>query len=71
MSTVETTELGALIEAGRSEKKAKGESKHYIPFSNAEWAVLEAQAKRPLEPKDLKKILQNIFAGELVLSKKA
>lgn len=61
--------LSTLIEESRVEKKTKGESKHYVPFSNAEWAKLEAQAGRELEPKDLKLMLVNIFSGKLTVSK--
>lgn len=63
------SELGMLIEESRVEKKAKGESKHYIPFSKTEWQAMEAKAGRELEPKDLKLMLQKIFAGELVVRK--
>ena len=51
------------------EKKEKKESKHYIPFSAAEWAKLCAAAGRELEPKDLKALLNGIFEGTLKVSK--
>lgn len=65
-----TMGLAGVLDAIVTEKKEKGESKHYIPFSHTEWVALEAQAGRKLEPKDLKLMINNIFNGSLVLSKK-
>jgi len=66
-----TMGLAGVLDSIVTEKKEKAESKHYIPFSHTEWSKLEAQAGRKLEPKDLKLMLNNIFNGSLVLSKKA
>lgn len=52
------------------EKKEKGEGKHYIPFSQAEWAKLEAAAGAELEPKNLKLLIQQLFDGSLVAMSK-
>ena len=55
--------LKAAIELSKVSKPAKEEGKHYIPFSKAEWTELEKVAG-PLEPKDLKRMIQMIFNGE-------
>lgn len=65
-----TMGLAGVLDSIVTEKKEKTESKHYIPFSHSEWGALEAQAGRKLEPKDLKLMINNIFNGSLVLSKK-
>lgn len=57
--------MGGLVK----EKKEKAEGKHYIPFSNKEWADLETKAGRELEPKDVKALITAIFNGELKVSK--
>lgn len=66
-----TTGLAGVLDSIVTEKKERTESKHYIPFLHSEWVALEAQAGRKLEPKDLKLMINNIFNGSLVLSKKA
>ena len=65
-----TMGLAGVLDSIVTEKKEKTESKHYIPFSHTEWVALEAQAGRKLEPKDLKLMINNIFNGSLVLTKK-
>jgi hypothetical protein len=65
-----TMGLAGVLDSIVTEKKEKAESKHYIPFSHSEWVALEAQAGRKLEPKDLKLMINNIFNGALVLTKK-
>lgn len=66
-----TMGLAGVLDSIVTEKKEKTESKHYIPFFHTEWVALEAQAGRKLEPKDLKLMINNIFNGSLVLTKKA
>ncbi len=66
-----TMGLAGVLDSIVTEKKEKTESKHYIPFAHSEWVALEAQAGRKLEPKDLKLMINNIFNGSLVLTKKA
>lgn len=63
------SDLSVLIEETRTEKKTKGESKHYIPFNKTEWEAMEKFAGRTLEPKDLKLMLTRIFDGSLVVRK--
>ena len=65
-----TMGLAGVLDSIVTEKKEKADGKHYIPFLHSEWVALEAQAGRKLEPKDLKLMINNIFNGSLVLSKK-
>ena len=51
--------------------EAKGEKKHYIPFSTAEFNQLRVAFNRPsLMPNDIKLILLAIAGGKLDLVKK-
>jgi hypothetical protein len=61
--------IGDVMATLVKEKKEVKESKHYIPFNAAEWAKLEEQAGRKLEPKDLKALIGGIFDGTLKVSK--
>ena len=60
-------DLATLIEESKVEKKTKGESKHYIPFTKPQWGLLEkayskqAGKEMELKPNDLKKLLFKLF----------
>jgi len=65
------SDLGTIMSGLHVERKApKGEGKHYIPFSHAEWAKLaEAFGRAPedLEPKQIKALILALQVGKVKL----
>jgi hypothetical protein len=68
------SDLGSIMSGLHVERKAaKGESKHYIPFSKKEWAEIAAafgMAPEDLEPKQLKALILALKAGKIGLTTK-
>ena len=65
---------GILTDIAGERKTPKGEGKHYIPFTNAEWAVVAAgfgEAPDTLRPNHLKLVIQALASDKYVMVKKA
>ena len=52
-------------------KTASADSKHYIPFTKTEWATMQASVGHNFKPNYLKKVIEGIFSGAVVLVPKA
>ena len=63
--------LRSAIDSVKVSTAPKEKSKHYIPFSLAEWNVLEKAYGGKLMPKDLKEMLECIFTGHAYFIVKA
>ena len=53
------------------EKEASTTGLHYIPFTKTEWADMQHSVGHAFKPNYLKKVIEGIFSGAVVLVPKA
>ena len=64
------TDFSALDTVVSERAESKGEKKHYIPFTHAEFDLLRKQYGKPTwMPSDFKRVLQAIGEGKVILAK--
>ena len=62
--------LGDVLAGLQADKKEKKEAgKRYVAFVAAEWADMEKAYGKKIDPVDVKKLIQAIFTGVVVITK--